>query len=80
MAKKRGSRCRLNANDASTVANVRRCLACRPIAQGVKQLVSFEPFVVAVPRLHAVDNLELVFCLIPAENVFPDDIRRLNRR
>nr|DAR58156.1 MAG TPA: hypothetical protein [Caudoviricetes sp.] len=78
--KKRGSRCRLNANDAPAVANVRRCFVCRPIAQSIEQLVSFEPFVVAISRLHAVDNLELVFRLIPAENVFLDDIRRLNRR
>nr|DAT40733.1 MAG TPA: hypothetical protein [Caudoviricetes sp.] len=78
--KKRGSRCRLNANDAPTVTNVRRRFACCPIAQGVKQLVSFEPFVIAIPRLHAVDDLELVFRLIPAENVFLYDIRRLNRR
>nr|DAJ88068.1 MAG TPA: hypothetical protein [Caudoviricetes sp.] len=78
--KKRGSRCRLNANDAATVANVRRRFACCPIAQGVKQLVSLEPFVVAIPRFHAVNDLELVFRLIPAENVFFDDIRRLNRR
>nr|DAG56447.1 MAG TPA: hypothetical protein [Caudoviricetes sp.] len=78
--KKRGSRCRLNANDAAAVANVRRCLACCPIAQGVKQLVSFEPFVVAVSRFQTVDNLELVFRLISAEDVFLYDVRRLNRR
>nr|DAJ18821.1 MAG TPA: hypothetical protein [Siphoviridae sp. ctoof1] len=77
---KRGSRCRLNTDDAATVANVRRRFACCPIAQGVKQLVSLEPFVVAIPRFHAVNDLELVFRLIPAENVFLDDIRRLNRR
>nr|DAV35549.1 MAG TPA: hypothetical protein [Bacteriophage sp.] len=76
---KRGSRCWLNANDAATVANVRRRFACCPIAQCVKQLVSFEPFVIAIPRLHAVDNLELVFRLIPAENVFFDNVCRLNR-
>nr|DAU04579.1 MAG TPA: hypothetical protein [Caudoviricetes sp.] len=78
--KKRGSRCRLNANDAAAVANVRRRFVCCPIAQGVKQLVSFEPFVVAVPRLHTVDDLELVFRLISTENVFFDNVRRLNRR
>nr|DAI52191.1 MAG TPA: hypothetical protein [Caudoviricetes sp.] len=78
--KKRGPRCRLNANDAPAVTNVRRRFACRPIAQGVKQLVSFEPFVVAISRLHAVDDLELVFRLISAEDVFFDNVRRLNRR
>nr|DAT78844.1 MAG TPA: hypothetical protein [Caudoviricetes sp.] len=78
--KKRGSRCRLNANDAATVANVRRRFACCPIAQGVKQLVSFEPFVVAIPWFHAVDDLELVFRLISTEDVFFDNVRRLNRR
>nr|DAQ39181.1 MAG TPA: hypothetical protein [Caudoviricetes sp.] len=78
--KKRGSRCRLNTDDVATVTNVRRRFACCPIAQGVKQLVSFEPFVVTVPRFHAVDDLELIFRLIPAENVFLDNIRRLNRR
>nr|DAL87134.1 MAG TPA: hypothetical protein [Bacteriophage sp.] len=77
--KKRGSRCRLNTDDAATVANVRRRFACCPIAQGVKQLVSFEPFVVAIPRFHAVNNLELVFRLISAEDVFLYDVRRLNR-
>nr|DAZ55741.1 MAG TPA: hypothetical protein [Caudoviricetes sp.] len=78
--KKRGSRCRLNANNAAAVANVRRRFACRPIAQGVKQLVSFEPFVVAISRLHAVDNLKLVFRLISSEDVFLYDVRRLNCR
>nr|DAE28576.1 MAG TPA: hypothetical protein [virus sp. ctQSn51] len=78
--KKRGSRCRLNANDAATVANVRRRFACCPIAQGVKHLVSFEPFVIAIPRFHAVDDLELVFRLISTEDVFFDNVRRLNRR
>nr|DAZ57633.1 MAG TPA: hypothetical protein [Caudoviricetes sp.] len=77
---KRGSRCRLNANDAPAVANVRRCFVCRPIAQSIEQLVSLEPFIIAVPRLHAVNDLELVFRLIPAENIFSDDVRRLNRR
>nr|DAW12823.1 MAG TPA: hypothetical protein [Caudoviricetes sp.] len=78
--KKRGSRCRLNANDAATVVNVRRRFTCRPIAKSIKHFICFEPLVVAVPRFHAVDNLELVFRLIPAENVFLDDIRCLNRR
>nr|DAE19879.1 MAG TPA: hypothetical protein [Siphoviridae sp. ctVCm11] len=79
-SEKRGSRCRLNANDAVAVANVRRCLACRPIAQGVKQFVSFEPLVVAIPRFHSVDDLELVFRLISTEDVFLYDVCRLNRR
>nr|DAP94767.1 MAG TPA: hypothetical protein [Caudoviricetes sp.] len=78
--KKRGPRCRLNANDTAAVANVRRRFACCPIAQGVKQLVSFEPFVVAISRLHAVDNLKLVFRLISSEDVFLYDVRRLNCR
>nr|DAJ66566.1 MAG TPA: hypothetical protein [Caudoviricetes sp.] len=78
--KKRGSRCRLNTDDAPSVSNVRWRFACCPIAQGVKQLVSFEPFVIAISRLHAVDDLELVLRLIPAENVFLYDVRCLNRR
>nr|DAU97410.1 MAG TPA: hypothetical protein [Caudoviricetes sp.] len=78
--KKRGSRCRLNANDAPSISNVRRRFVCCPIAQGVKQLVSFEPFVVAISRFHSVDGLELVFRLISAENVFLYDVCRLNRR
>nr|DAF84721.1 MAG TPA: hypothetical protein [Siphoviridae sp. ctss15] len=75
---KRRSHCRLNANNAAAVANVRRRLACCPIAQGVKQLVGFEPFIIAFPRFHAVDDLKLVFRLISAENVFFDNVRRLN--
>nr|DAG03762.1 MAG TPA: hypothetical protein [Siphoviridae sp. ctfhy6] len=78
--KKRGSRCRLNTDDAPTISNVRWRFACCPIAQGVKQLVSFEPFVVAVPRFHAVDDLELVFRLISTEDIFLYDVCRLNRR
>nr|DAM83319.1 MAG TPA: hypothetical protein [Bacteriophage sp.] len=78
--KKRGSRCRLNANDAPSISNVRWRFACRPIAQGVKQFVSLEPFVVAVPRFQTVDDLKLILRLISAEDVFLYDVRRLNRR
>nr|DAI21761.1 MAG TPA: hypothetical protein [Caudoviricetes sp.] len=77
---KRRSCGRLNADNAAPIANVGRCFACCPIAQGVKQLVSFEPFVVTVPWFHAVDDLELVFRLISTENIFLHDVRRLNRR
>nr|DAF22923.1 MAG TPA: hypothetical protein [Bacteriophage sp.] len=77
---KRGSRCRLNANDAPAVANVRRCFVCRPIAQSIEQLVSLEPLVVAIPRFHAVNDLKLVFRLISTEDIFLHDVRRLNRR
>lgn len=69
--------CRLDTDDALAVSDIGSLVNC-PVSQSVKQLVSLEPFVVAIPWLHAVNDLELVFRLISTENVFPDDIRRLN--
>nr|DAH99023.1 MAG TPA: hypothetical protein [Caudoviricetes sp.] len=77
---KRRSCCWLNANDAAPVANVRRRFACCPIAQSIKQLVSLKPFIIAIPRLQTVDDLELILRLISAKDVFLYDVRRLNRR
>ena len=70
--------CRLDTDDALAVSDIGSLVNC-PVSQGVKQLVCLEPFVVAIPRFHAVDDLKLVFRLIPAENVFLYDVRRLNR-
>lgn len=78
--REQGRSCRrLNADNALPVPDVGG-LAVYPVPESIKQLVSFKPFVVAVPRLHTVDDLELVFRLISTENVFFDNVRRLNRR